>query len=58
MNTKEPYNCLECGDQGEIDGYPCQECCNHSEHEHYSCLDCGREMEPSDFFNEDEGLDR
>lgn len=51
--------CETCGDIGHINNEGvCQDCCPHDEHDHYICLDCGLETEPSDWYNEDGGLDR
>ena len=53
------YNCENCHDTGnDVEGNICTECCPHEEHDHFICLDCGHEGEPSDYYNEDEGLER
>lgn len=35
-----------------------EEMCEHSEHEHFVCIDCGEQLEPSDYYDEDYGLER
>lgn len=57
LRAYEP--CAACNDTVELaDGSVCKECCEHSEHDRFICLDCGHEGEPSDYYDEDYGLDR
>jgi hypothetical protein len=53
------FNCFRCEDTGEgPHGETCPDCCEHNEHDHFICLDCGHEGEPSDWYDEDYGLER
>lgn len=63
------FDCETCQDTGEIVAkdpwkssrsvpHGCPDCCPHDELDHFICLDCSKEFEPSDFYNEDHGLDR
>ena len=51
-------NETECTIENPCEEAECQECCSHDEHDHFICIECGLEMEPSDFGDEDYGLDR
>lgn len=58
--NEERFECLECGDNREIDGIPCQECCEHAydPDEGFMCEYCSHQGEASDVFDEDYGLER
>ncbi len=46
--------CLKCRDTGVRNGVQCQDCCPHSEHKHFMCIDCDKQLDPTDFYNEDD----
>jgi hypothetical protein len=62
------FDCEKCQDTGTVlvKGWAnvkciprgCPDCCPHDEIEHFMCIECDKEFEPSDFYNEDEGMDR
>jgi len=54
------YNCTNCEDTGTepATGDGCQDCCEHDDKDDHCCLICGAEIDWSDFYNEDYGLDR
>ena len=54
MLTRKPTHEVE----GWCDDEACTECCYHTEHEHFVCMYCGKQLEPSDYYDEDYGEER